>query len=133
MANVSKHVQPSSTAGNDRKYQGTLVASPAKPISPKCMNRIVPSRQLILGGDSLGHVASFLLKVVVLEAVRRVSKARCPFIWNSVQALQILVYPPFSWIQRWAPLKFIVQRIQVISFLWSSKSMFLSFSFFEIS
>jgi len=86
-----------------------------------------------LGGDSLGHVASFLLKVVVLEAVRRVSKARCPFIWNSVQALQILVYPPFSWIQRWAPLKFIVQGIQVISFLWSSKSMFLSFSFFEIS
>jgi len=115
MANVSKHVQPSSTAGNDRKYQGTLVASPAKPISPKCMNRIVPSRQLILGGDSLGHVASFLLKVVVLEAVRRVSKARCPFIWNSVQALQILVYPPFSWIQRWAPLKFIVQGIQKLS------------------
>jgi hypothetical protein len=115
MANVSKHLQPSSTAGNDMKYQGTLVASPPKPISPKCMNRIVPSRQLILGGDSLGHVASFLLKVVVLEAVRRVSKARCPFIWNSVQALQILVYPPFSWIQRWAPLKFIVQGIQKLS------------------
>ncbi|PAN44275.1 hypothetical protein PAHAL_9G031100 [Panicum hallii] len=115
MANVSKHLQSSSTAGNDRKYQGTLVASPPKPISPKCMNRIVPSRQLILGGDSLGHVASFLLKVVVLEAVRRVSKARCPFIWNSVQALQILVYPPFSWIQRWAPLKFIVQGIQKLS------------------
>ncbi|OEL37808.1 hypothetical protein BAE44_0001174 [Dichanthelium oligosanthes] len=115
MANVSKLSQPSSTAGNDRRYQGTLVASPAKAISPKCVNRIVPSRQLILGGDSIGHVASFLLKVVALEAVRRVSKARCPFIWNSVQALQILVYPPFSWIQRWAPLKFLVQGIQKLS------------------
>ncbi|CAN6291317.1 unnamed protein product [Urochloa humidicola] len=115
MANVSKHLQASSTSGNDKKYQGTLVASPAKAISPKCVNRIVPSRQLILGGDSLGHVASFLLKVVVLEAVRRVSKARCPFIWNSIQALQVLVYPPFSWIQRWAPLKFLVQGIQKLS------------------
>ncbi|CAL4928099.1 unnamed protein product [Urochloa decumbens] len=115
MANVSKHLQTSSTSGNDRKYQGTLVASPAKAISPKRVNRIVPSRQLILGGDSLGHVASFLLKVVVLEAVRRVSKARCPFIWNSIQALQVLVYPPFSWIQRWAPLKFLVQGIQKLS------------------
>ncbi|CAN6302993.1 unnamed protein product [Urochloa humidicola] len=115
MANVSKHLQASSSSGNDKKYQGTLVASPAKAISPKCVNRIVPSRQLILGGDSLGHVASFLLKVVVLEAVRRVSKARCPFIWNSIQALQVLVYPPFSWIQRWAPLKFLVQGIQKLS------------------
>jgi hypothetical protein len=114
MANASKHLQPSSQAGNDKKYQGTLVASPAKAISPKCVNRIVPSKQLILGGGSIGHVASFLIKVVALEAVRRVSKTRCPFIWNSVQALQILVYPPFSWIQRWAPLGFLVQGIQVI-------------------
>ncbi|AQK61902.1 SEC14 cytosolic factor family protein / phosphoglyceride transfer family protein [Zea mays] len=115
MANASKHLQPSSKSGNDRKYQGTLVASPAKDISPKCANRIVPSKQLILGGDSIGHLASILIKVVALEAVRRVSKARYPFIWNSVQALQILVYPPFSWIQRWAPLKFLVQGIQKLS------------------
>jgi hypothetical protein len=117
MANASKHLQPSGKAGSDKKYQGTLVASPAKAISPKCVKNIVPSKQLILSGDSVGHVASFLVKVVALEAVRRVSKAKCPFIWNSVQALQILVYPPFRWIQRWAPLKFVVQGIQVILFL----------------
>jgi hypothetical protein len=76
MANESKHLQPSSIAGSDRKYQGTLVASPAKVISSKCVNRIVPSKQLILGGDSIGHVASFLIKVVALEAVRRVSKGK---------------------------------------------------------
>lgn len=127
MANASKHLQPSSQAGNDKKYQGTLVASPAKAISPKCVNRIVPSKQLILGGGSIGHVASFLIKVVALEAVRRVSKTRCPFIWNSVQALQILVYPPFSWIQRWAPLRFLVQGIQVIWFLSSPRWMLLIF------
>ncbi|KAJ1292958.1 hypothetical protein BS78_01G030900 [Paspalum vaginatum] len=115
MANASKHLQPSSKVDSDRKYQGTLVASPAKAISPKCVNRILPSKQLVFGGDSIGHVASFLIKVVALEAVRRVSRSRCPFIWNSVQALQILVYPPFSWIQRWAPLKFLVQGIQKLS------------------
>ncbi|XP_062214144.1 uncharacterized protein LOC133915133 [Phragmites australis] len=115
MANASKHLQPSSKAGNDKKYQGTLVASPAKAISPKCVKHIVPSKQLILNGDTISHVASFLVKVVALEAVRRVSKARCPFIWNYIQALQILVYPPFSWIQRWAPLKFVVQGIQKLS------------------
>jgi hypothetical protein len=81
------------------------------------VKNIVLSKQMILSGDSVGHVASFFVKVVALEAVRRVSKAKCPFIWNSVQALQILVYPPFSWIQRWAPLKFVVQGIQVILFL----------------
>ncbi|KAK3148921.1 hypothetical protein QOZ80_3AG0210470 [Eleusine coracana subsp. coracana] len=115
MANTSKHLQPSGNAGSDKKYQGTLVASPAKVISPKCVKNIVPSKQLILSGDSIGHVASFFIKVIALEAVRRVSKAKCPFIWNSVQALQILVYPPFSWIQRWAPLKFVVQGIQKLS------------------
>ncbi|TVU44384.1 hypothetical protein EJB05_03821 [Eragrostis curvula] len=115
MANASKHLQPSGKAGSDKKYQGTLVASPSKAISPKCVKTIVPSKQLILSGDSLGHVASFLVKVIALDIVRRVSKARCPFIWNSVQALQILVYPPFSWIQRWAPLKFVVQGIQKLS------------------
>ncbi|XP_062212856.1 uncharacterized protein LOC133913660 [Phragmites australis] len=115
MANASKHLQPSSKAGNDKKYRGTLVASPAKAISPKWVKHIVPPKHLILSGDSIGHMASFLVKVVALEVVRRVSKARCPIIWNSVQALQILVYPPFSWIQRWTPLKFVVQGIQKLS------------------
>lgn len=91
-----------------------MVASPAKAISPKTIKQIVP-KQLILSRESTGHVASFLVKVLALEVVRRISKARCPFIWNSIQALQVLSYPPFSWIQRWAPLKFVVQGIQKLS------------------
>ncbi|CAO1941434.1 unnamed protein product [Urochloa humidicola] len=88
MANVSKHLQASSTSGNDKKYQAY---------------------------PNLLGTKGYVVVVVVLEAVRRVSKARCPFIWNSIQALQVLVYPPFSWIQRWAPLKFLVQGIQKLS------------------
>jgi hypothetical protein len=72
---------------------------------------------LILSRESTGQVASFLVKVIALEVVRRISKAKCPFVWNSIQALQVLGYPPFRWIQRWAPLKFVVQGIQVTLFL----------------
>uniref|UniRef100_A0A0E0D8U7 CRAL-TRIO domain-containing protein n=1 Tax=Oryza meridionalis TaxID=40149 RepID=A0A0E0D8U7_9ORYZ len=115
MASSSKNFQSSSKPGSDRKYQGALVASPAKAISPKTVKQIVPGKHLILSGESTSHLASFLVKVIALEVVRRFSKARCPFIWNSIQALQVLGYPPFRWIQQWAPLKFIVQGIQKLS------------------
>jgi len=114
MANFTKHFQSSSNSDSEKKYQGTLVASPAKAISPKAINHIMP-KQLILSRESSVQVASFFAKVIALEVVRRISKARCPFIWNSIQALQVLGYPPFRWIQRWAPLKFFVQGIQKLS------------------
>ena len=113
MANFAKNFHSSGKPDSEKKYQGTLIASPAKAISPKTIKNIVP-KQLILSRESTVQVASFLAKVIALEVVRRISKARCPFIWNSIQALQILGYPPFRWIQRWAPLKFVVQGIQVI-------------------
>jgi hypothetical protein len=116
MANFAKNFQSPSKPDSEKKYQGTLVASPAKAISPKTIKHIVP-KQLILSRESTGQVASFLVKVIALEVVRRISKAKCPFVWNSIQALQVLGYPPFRWIQRWAPLKFVVQGIQVTLFL----------------
>ncbi|KAI4986084.1 hypothetical protein ZWY2020_018714 [Hordeum vulgare] len=114
MANFTKNFQSSSKSDSEKKYQGTLVASPAKAISPKTIKHIVP-KQLILSRESTAHVASFLVKVIALEVVRRISKAKCPFVWNSIQALQVLGYPPFRWIQRWAPLKFVMQGIQKLS------------------
>jgi len=114
MANFAKNFQSSGKPDSEKKYQGMLVASPAKAISPKTLKHIVP-KQLIFNRESTGQVASFLVKVIALEVVRRISKARCPFIWNSIQALQVLGYPPFRWIQRWAPLKFVVQGIQKLS------------------
>ncbi|KAG8098785.1 hypothetical protein GUJ93_ZPchr0013g37961 [Zizania palustris] len=115
MASSGKNFQSSSKPGGDKKYQGALVASPAKAISPKTVKQIVPAKYLILSGESTSHIASFLVKVAALEVVRRFSKAKCPFIWNSIQALQVLGYPPFRWIQQWAPLKFVVQGIQKLS------------------
>ena len=61
------------------------------------------------------HVALFFLKVATLEMVRRFSKAKCPFAWRGLQALQVLCYPPFKWIQRWAPFKGLVKGMQVHS------------------
>lgn len=63
--------------------------------------------------DAVGHVALFMLKVAALEMVRRFSRAKCPFAWRSIQALQVLCYPPFKWIQRVAPFRSLAKGIQV--------------------
>ncbi|PON85603.1 hypothetical protein TorRG33x02_186050 [Trema orientale] len=67
------------------------------------------------GSGAVGHVAVFVLKVAALETVRRFSKAKCPFVWRGLQALQVLCYPPFKWIQRLAPFKGLVKGVQVCS------------------
>ena len=69
----------------------------------------------ISGSGAVGHVAVFVLKIAALETVRRVSKAKCPFVWRGIQALQVLCYPPFKWIQRLAPFKGLVKGVQVCS------------------
>lgn len=66
------------------------------------------------GGGTVRNAAVFLLKIAVLEVVRRVSKAKCPHLWNSLQALQCFCYPPLKWIQRWAPFKELIKAMQVL-------------------
>ncbi|KAJ4725846.1 SEC14 cytosolic factor family protein / phosphoglyceride transfer family protein [Melia azedarach] len=68
-----------------------------------------------IGGGAAGHVAIFLLKVAALETVRRVSRAKCPFIWRGIQALQVICYPPFKLIQRWSPFKGLIRGMQMLS------------------
>ncbi|XP_048324032.2 uncharacterized protein LOC107408865 [Ziziphus jujuba] len=68
-----------------------------------------------IGRDAVGHVALFVLKVAALETVRRISRAKCPFAWQSVQALQVLCYPPFKWIQRFTPFRSLIKGIQTFS------------------
>ncbi|KAK1409482.1 hypothetical protein QVD17_36008 [Tagetes erecta] len=65
------------------------------------------------GGD--GDIGAFLLTTATLEIVRRFSLAHCPFIWRGLQALQILCYPPFKWIQKWAPFTNLVKGMQTLS------------------
>ncbi|KAL9247682.1 hypothetical protein vseg_021089 [Gypsophila vaccaria] len=62
-----------------------------------------------------GDLAFFILKVIALETTRRVSKSKCPFVWQSIQACQMLCYPPFKWIQRWAPFNGLVQGMRMLS------------------
>ncbi|XP_027926082.1 uncharacterized protein LOC114183308 isoform X2 [Vigna unguiculata] len=67
------------------------------------------------GRSVVGRITIFLLKVAALEIIRRFSKRRCPCVWRGLQALQILCYPPFKCIQRWAPFKALVDNMQVLS------------------
>lgn len=92
----------------------TLVASSPGYISPKTFKHIASPKPPSLRGPT-SEIAFFLLKVAALEAVRRLSRARCPFVWRTVQAFQCLCYPPFKWIQRWAPLRILVKGAQKVS------------------
>ena len=65
------------------------------------------------GTGTVQNAAVFLLKVAVLEVVRRVSKAKCPHLWTTLQALQCFCYPPLKWFRRWAPFKDFIRAMQV--------------------
>ncbi|KAH0659730.1 hypothetical protein KY289_028478 [Solanum tuberosum] len=57
----------------------------------------------------------FLVKVAALEAVRRISRSKCPFVWSGLQALQVVCYPPLKWMQRWNPFRVLVEGMQMLS------------------
>lgn len=61
------------------------------------------------------HLVLFLVKVVALEAVRRISRSKCPFVWSGLQALQVVCYPPLKWMQRWNPFRVLVEGMQMLS------------------
>lgn len=92
-----------------------LVASATKHFSAKTLRCITKVKQSVQSSGAAGDVVIFLATTAVLEVVRRLSKARCPFIWHGLQALQALCYPPFKWIQKWAPLKPLVRQLQKLS------------------
>jgi hypothetical protein len=62
-----------------------------------------------------GKLLVFLIKVSALEALRRASQAKCRPIWWSLQWLSIFQAPPFNWLQRWAPFRFLAQATQSFS------------------
>lgn len=75
--------------------------------------RSLASKKWEIGKGTRGQVVSFLIKTIALEAVRRFSKAKCPFLWTGLQGLQVLCVPPLKWIQRWSPFGFLVKGMQV--------------------
>lgn len=92
-----------------------LVASATKHFSAKTLKCITKVKQRVQTSGAAGNVVIFLATTAVLEVIRRLSKARCPFIWHGLQALQVLCYPPFKWIQKWVPLKPLVRQLQKLS------------------
>ncbi|KAJ6984373.1 hypothetical protein D5086_017697 [Populus alba] len=98
--------------GQTAVYKRNIIASSLKACPQSAYKHIVSSRH---GTGPVGQVAIFLLKVAALETVRRVSRCKCPHVWNGLQALQLLCYPPFKWIQRWAPFKGLVKGVQMFS------------------
>ena len=83
------------------------------------------------GSGTVQNAAVFLLKVAVLEIVRRVSKAKCPHLWNTLQALQCFCYPPLKWIRRWAPFKDFIKAMQVYN--WSPPFLSTIYSFYDFN
>ncbi|XP_019454033.1 PREDICTED: uncharacterized protein LOC109355367 isoform X2 [Lupinus angustifolius] len=114
--NLSMSSKPSSAAiTGDKTYKKLLVASRTKGFAKKNYEHLVSLTHGDFGSSSVGRATFFLLKLAALEIVRRFSKTRFPCVWQGLQALQILVYPPFRWIQRWAPFMGLVKSMQVLS------------------
>ena len=112
-SNLSMSSKPSSAISGKKTYKKPLVASRLKGFAHRNYEHLVSLTHDGLGSSAVGRLTFFLLKVAALEAVRRLSKSRCPCVWRGLQGLQILVYPPFKWIQRWAPFKGLVKSMQV--------------------
>ncbi|KAL6954349.1 hypothetical protein U1Q18_041948 [Sarracenia purpurea var. burkii] len=90
-----------------------LVASSPKSFSEKFARQVGSFNRSRMGRGTAHDAALFLLKIAALETVRRFSRARCPFVWCAIQALQFLCYPPLKWIQRWVPIKGLVNCLQL--------------------
>ncbi|CAL9103819.1 unnamed protein product [Musa acuminata var. zebrina] len=115
MSDSSSKSQSLNTLSSENMPRKALVASFPGNISPKAFKNLVSYKFSSQQRGPTGQIALFLLKVAALETVRRFSRARCPFVWKTIQALQVLCYPPFKWIRRWTPFGMMVEGIQKIS------------------
>lgn len=112
----SRKSEVSGVVARKKASKGNLVASSPTPFSRGTRGHIALSNFGRLGDGAVGVAAVFLLKLVALETVRRVSKAKCPFVWRGLQALQFVTYPPFKLIQKWiTPFKGLITGMQVRS------------------
>lgn len=106
---------PSTTSSETASSKVTLVASSSKSISHKSLKQIPFFNNGKITKLPVNDVALFLLKVGALETVRRLSNHKCPFIWSSLQSLQVFCYPPLKWLQRWNLFKNFIKGMQMLS------------------
>ncbi|KAK7325001.1 hypothetical protein VNO77_29008 [Canavalia gladiata] len=114
-SNLSKISIPGSVVTGNKAYKTSLVASQPKSFVQRNHEHLISLIHGRFESKAVGQITFFLLKVAALEIIRRFSKSRCPCVWRGLQTLQILCYPPFKWIQRWAPFKGLVKSMQVLS------------------
>ncbi|XP_020214971.1 uncharacterized protein LOC109798940 [Cajanus cajan] len=115
-SSMSSNSKESSVVVTGKKtYKKLLVASRPKGFAQKNYEHLVSLTHGNFGSSTVGRVTLFLLKVAALETVRRFSKSKCPIVWRGLQGLQILVYPPFKWIQKWALFRGLVKSMQALS------------------
>ncbi|KAG4974038.1 hypothetical protein AAZX31_11G137400 [Glycine max] len=115
-SSLSSNSKESSVVVNGKEtYKKLLVASRPKGFAQRNYEHLVSLTHGDFGSSAVGRVTFFLLKLAALETVRRFSRSKCPCVWRGLQGLQILVYPPFKWIQRWAPFRGLVKSMQVLS------------------
>ncbi|XP_057873481.1 uncharacterized protein LOC131079523 isoform X2 [Cryptomeria japonica] len=86
-------------------HRSSFIASVPKALLQNTIAPIVKLKEVKITRESSSHLLFFLLKTVALEVVRRVSKRRFPLLWNSIQGICLLNYPPFSWLQKWMPFR----------------------------
>jgi hypothetical protein len=113
---LSRSSEATSVSTAKKASKRSLIASCSRASLHNPLRHIVSVSHGIFGNGAVGNSALFLLKVLALETVRRFSMAKCPFAWRGLQTLQVLCYPPFKWIQRWAPFKSLVEGMQVCLF-----------------
>lgn len=100
---------------NNKNVSKSLsIASGPKSFARQCIRPITSNKWEIGKGTGV-QVASFLIKTIALETIRRFSRAKCPFLWTGLQGLQVLCYPPLKWIQCWKPFGLLVKGMQVCS------------------
>ncbi|TKY67333.1 Sec14 cytosolic factor [Spatholobus suberectus] len=114
-SSMSSNSKESSVVTGKKTYKKLLVASRPKGFALRNYEHLVSLTHGDFGSSAVGRVTFFLLKVAALETVRRFSKSKCPCVWRGLQGLQILVYPPFKWIQKWAPFRGLVKSMQALS------------------
>ncbi|RDX93454.1 sec14, partial [Mucuna pruriens] len=114
-SSMSSNSKESSVVTGKKTYNKLLVASRSKGFAQRNYQHLVSLTHGDFGSSAVGRVTFFVLKVAALETVRRLSKSKCPCVWRGLQGLQVLVYPPFKWIQRWAPFGGLVKSMQVLS------------------
>ncbi|KAF2283423.1 hypothetical protein GH714_004126 [Hevea brasiliensis] len=111
---LSGNFEATSVAVRKKIYERNLDAYDPKAFPQSAHKHICSLGCSKDAGGAVGYEAIFLLKVAALETVRRVSRSKCLPVWRGLQALQVLCYPPFKWIQRWAHLNSLLKDDSMI-------------------